>query len=61
MLLTDGHVFLPENETETTFNDFGKAGSIAIDADNRIYWNFTMAWPSATHYPFLISIDPPRG
>lgn len=58
-LLTDGHVFLPE-VPETTFGDFGKAGTVAIDTGNRIYWNFTLAWPSATHYPYLISLDPPR-
>ena len=58
-LLTDGHVFLPE-VPETTFGDFGRAGTVAIDTGNRIYWNFTLAWPSATHYPYLISLDPPR-
>ena len=56
---SDGQIFEPD-DVETTFGDAGTAGTIAIDAGNRIYWNFILAWPStsAPKWPYMISFDP---
>jgi hypothetical protein len=44
----------------TGFGSSGDAGSVAVDASNLVYWNFSEAWPSADApaYPYLISLDP---
>ena len=54
-----GHL-LPGEQYVGFYEQWGRSGRVAVDAEHRIYWERAMVWPTpgSTSFPYLLAIQP---